>query len=126
MKNVSTKLAVATVVAGTAVAAGNNGTVVHAEELATPVAETTTQTQDVAPRRNRLQKKKQRISWIRLRKLKQMQDRKRMLQKISTILQKLTRTKSRKLQIKHSRMLIKHRKMRKMPSIRQRKMRKML
>ena len=48
MKNVSTKLAVATVVAGTAVAAGNNGTVVHAEELATPVAETTTQTQDVA------------------------------------------------------------------------------
>ena len=125
MKNVSTKLAVATVVAGTAVAAGNNGTVVHAEELATPVAETTTQTQDVAAR-NRLQKKKQRISWIRLRKLKQMQDRKRMLQKISTILQKLTRTKSRKLQIKHSRMLIKHRKMRKMPSIRQRKMRKML
>ena len=42
MKNVSTKLAVATVVAGTAVAAGSNGTVVHAEELATPVAETTT------------------------------------------------------------------------------------
>ena len=48
MKNVSTKLAVATVVAGAAVAAGSNGTVVHAEELATPVMETTTQTQDVA------------------------------------------------------------------------------
>ena len=49
MKNVSTKLAVATVVAGAAVAAGSNGTVVHAEELATPVMETTTQTQDAAP-----------------------------------------------------------------------------
>ena len=48
MKNVSTKLAVATVVAGAAVAVGSNGTIVHAEELATPVMETTTQTQDVA------------------------------------------------------------------------------